>query len=490
LGWGCPQSGYIVSNAATAALLLVCIVWIVLGLRSEAIIGARRILYYINFTATFIFTMAIPDSLKLANKMQSDATTSGWIISALSTGTCVAGVLIWIGNQCMIDGSLQFMRGICLLGACLTVFGTSAFAAMAWSTVNIWSLVAARMLAGLGIGFQTRAGRFFLNRTACGQEIIDLNTTWALWGAFGFGFGPFLQAAQNGFFSATCNAIPKVGQGAEYQGMVIPAIFLLIVAFLFPSNEELREGIPQLQEHNEKSSSLPLSQQVTIVSCLVVCSCFAFCISSLESATAMLLEQNYGMNESAIALLIGLTFMLTLPLKIVFDHVMRMSTRPISVRLIMILCILGCILLREDLGKVLAGGSTQGRVAVILVADILAFPSMFLCSGLVEGVAFRLATTEGTTFSTNNLNIAFTFVPIGLGRSFGPPLARTVIATASGQTAYSLQQLAITSMALVLIELSVLRELRPDARASETKSSGNVGSERPVLQNVEGEASR
>ena len=64
-----------------------------------------------------------------------------------------------------------------------------------------------------------------------------------------------------------------------------------------------------------------------------------------------------GLSERTIAALLGAVFLLTVPLKFCLDGVREKFSRTAHVRLLMLLCVLGCILLREDVGHFLASGS-------------------------------------------------------------------------------------------------------------------------------------
>ena len=103
--------------------------------------------------------------------------------------------------------------------------------------------------------------------------------------------------------------------------------------------------------------------------------------------------------------------------------------------------------------------SDHGRVAVIIFADTLLFPSIFLTGTVIESVGFRLASPEGTLLSTNNYialnNVFSTF----LGRGLGPPTARAILTAASGQTGYASQQLLLSAVAVVLMEGVVIQHL-------------------------------
>ena len=89
----CPQMGYGVSIAATAAIHLAFIGRIVSGRRVEAIIGARRYIQFMGLTQAIVLTMAIPNSLKLTRLVMAEgvqehklAAMSGLVISAQNTG--------------------------------------------------------------------------------------------------------------------------------------------------------------------------------------------------------------------------------------------------------------------------------------------------------------------------------------------------------------------------------------------------------------------
>ena len=111
--------------------------------------------------------------------------------------------------------------------------------------------------------------------------------------------------------------------------------------------------------------------------CLLIISMRTFAIASLEAATAMILEDKFAFGERSVGFLLGISFFTTVPMKLAFDRVKEASTRAIHVRLLMLFAVLGAVLLREDVGQVLACGSTKGRVVVIVLAGMLLFPAMF-----------------------------------------------------------------------------------------------------------------
>ena len=139
--------------------------------------------------------------------------------------------------------------------------------------------------------------------------------------------------------------------------------------------------------------------------------------------------------------------------------------------------ILGCVLLCEYRGELLSGGSNHGRFAVVIFADTLLFSAIFLTGTVIESVGFLLGTPEGALLSTNNYvamsNVAATI----LGRGLGPPTARAILSISWGQTAYSWQQFVASSVAVVLMELTMtdyLHLLDKDFANEFLSSSGDV----------------
>ena len=62
----------------------------------------------------------------------------------------------------------------------------------------------------------------------------------------------------------------------------------------------------------------------------------------------MLLEDKFGLSERAVGLLISVTFIFTVPLKMAFDAAGGIGKQAGSIRLLMFICVIGCVFLRND----------------------------------------------------------------------------------------------------------------------------------------------
>ena len=126
-----------------------------------------------------------------------------------------------------------------------------------------------------------------------------------------------------------------MGRGAEYIGMVQFALFCLVAAASFPSNEEIRDRIVVAENKSSTDESSTASNGQTICVFLAIYTFKNFSISSIESATAMLLEEQFGVGETAVGRLLSLTFLLTVPLKIGLDRLTDSFSREALVRLLL-----------------------------------------------------------------------------------------------------------------------------------------------------------
>jgi hypothetical protein len=113
---------------------------------------------------------------------------------------------------------------------------------------------------------------------------------------------------------------------------------------------------------------------------------------------------------------------------------------------------------------------------------------MYLMGALLEGVALRLAGPEGTFFSTSNIILALALIGNSIGRFLGPPSARAILGTEAGQTTYSLLQLMISLVALMLIELGVATELHKMDTNSEENDLHKGKDETDISRAAEGAA--
>lgn len=461
----CPSTGYGISAALTASVLAPFLISILAGFRSEAIVGARRYCYVSYMIQALIFTMVIPNSLKLSRSMGHDEAMSGWIISSSMAGAVIGNFAVWLQNQLVMNGSLTYMRMVNFLATVLVVLGTCGFAGAAWLPSNIWVLLGARFVAGIGIGINFFAVLYFLNRTAEDREITDLNMIFAILGVVGYSVGPALTSGENEAFEVVCGSA-VAGRTAEYQGMVVCALFLALPTIWFPAHEEFQDRI---QKRNERQPSMMTdSSRLAVVACVGIMCLRNVSLSAIEAGTAMIFEEVLGLNSNLIGLLMGVSCIMTVPLKLLFDHMVKVYSQVNVVRVGLLLCAIGCILIREDVGELLGGKSRAAKVAIIIAADIFMYAPMFLLSGVVNGVAFRLAGPDGTVFSVNNITLAFMFLPGG-ARFIGPPIVRAVLSHSSGQTSYSWLQLVVISLVCVMQEWTVSPKLREFERVEGQK---------------------
>ena len=88
---------------------------------------------------------------------------------------------------------------------------------------------------------------------------------------------------------AVSDTSAKPGRGPEYLAMVVTGVVLFCGAFLFPYSDEVSSLTARTFRRE-----VPTSERITILVCLVIAGFRAFVVSSLEAATAMLLNTEFA----------------------------------------------------------------------------------------------------------------------------------------------------------------------------------------------------
>jgi hypothetical protein len=147
-----------------------------------------------------------------------------------------------------------------------------------------------------------------------------------------------------------------------------------------------------------------------------------FIVSGVEAGTSMILETEFGWSVVNVGLAIGITYLMCIPLKAVHAYVGRrgLLTEWEMFRALMALTFLGAFCFQEFLCKY------APCPFIILVGDALVFPCFYFASGLIDGILMRQVSNEGF-FRQETVILMKVLMVDGIGRTFGPPLARSTM---------------------------------------------------------------
>jgi len=339
-------------------------------------------------------------------------------------------------------------------------------------------LLFGRGLIGMLLGQSLLLMRVMAFKITPVSEVVSLGMCRTFAMAAGTGLGPLLPYA-------VFRVLGSMGDVALLSRtlLLVSAVGLalpLCCTHIFPLNLSLLELAKRREEAKDVSlATASAKPQVAVEACraVVVFNAVSFAllwglmISSLEAASAMILEIEFGFATPTVGLFVALTFLAGLPVMLVLVVVCRVLKFGDAQVCVVVLAAALCasFFLQEQVSAVLSGSRSLSWVPV-LIADALIFSTTYMASGIVDGFA-NACTIPGTWYSQENY-IFFHQLCTTSVRCVGPVVARSLLHI-SGRNSYMTLQFGLT---LGLISLahrirSALVEIsaRDDATESEAK---------------------
>lgn len=444
------------------AIMAVFVAAIVLG-GSYFHIGTtaeRGFLFNMESLYMITYIAFIPESLQLARSLCGNAHFSGWLIAAPVPGDAILSVILWWCFQ--KDASVRVNRWAktCVMGAMIVMFVvTLATAVVMWVHESCqlanrghawpaWVVLLLRFMLGFGsTNFICQQVFTIFTRP---EERPTLNVQLFVACMIGLGLGPAIAGFSHYMlddympYFAVVPAVLSVLQG----------MLLVVMSIGFPSccHESPVEAAAAGQQVHTPSEGL----RWRVAAFLAFTALRGFAVSSLESATAMILEADMSWELPSTCLLIGATFMACIPFKMLYD---RLRAKEVSFctihRSFMFLAIAAACLwfTHSCLGIFGAGRAGLQCWQLLLVGDALFFPTLFLCSGITRGLLMNEVRPAG--FFTRENVILLDLIFNTLGRSLGPPLARCLMTWGSRNT-YALSQVTAIVLAWAFTDHAVI----------------------------------
>jgi hypothetical protein len=308
----------------------------------------------------------------------------------------------------------------------------------------LYLLLVARILTGVGLGLWTQLANMIFKNVTPAAELPWQMVRVVMANMIGIGLGPILA-------SAAAMASPG-GAGFALEGAI--SVIMCVMAMvgltsMFPSldsealDEQINYGTVLKSSKSTGHCSRP---RVLICACLLNVLIRAYCVSGVEVASALLLEESHLWPKSLIGLAMGGTFLLAIPFKTVYDTWKCKYSIGTWMRSLCLLTMVGCCLLFKF--PRVSGWN-------ILIGDAIIFSPMYLCDGLIVGVLLQTSSPTSSAFNANSC-ILWNMLSSSAGRLLGPWLARMWIQN-YGQDAYALTQLAACMTFIAVYELVIRR---------------------------------
>jgi hypothetical protein len=168
----------------------------------------------------------------------------------------------------------------------------------------------------------------------------------------------------------------------------------------------------------------------------------ALCVSSIESATSFILEDEFKWSLHSIGIAVGVALMLGLPVSMLLKAAQHIfSVLDLQAMLgIQILAAAAATLFIPGMGKVFPIGAAglKNDEALVLLADSLMFPSLYIANGYVDGLAMKCC-EEGTLYCVENYLLFNLVAQDAFARFLAPSVTRVVVAHA-GRGCYAAVQ--------------------------------------------------
>jgi len=433
-----------------SAMLIPCClssgVWVILlsmldCLKREEVASPREAavscMMGLQFVGMLTYSLPILHSLDLATAVARDAAWSGQMVGVFALGIMFGGCIIWMFLICWPQLWRRWTRTVLLTGLACSIVGVLLFL----STVLILEtgrqnhsaallLVAARFISGVGQGINAQFNITTLARLTAATERPSRMTTFLFANMMGVGIGPIVAAG--------VQALQPARPGFALLAWV-NLLFLFGMLFWLCRRLPLLEEVPDLLQADANQLMYKISengflrQRIVITGCLMMGGLRGYIVAALEVASAMLFEHSFHWDLRFVGVMIALVFLCCAPVKVLYAiHKDRLTT----VSWIRCFCCLPLC------GTVLLSRANTGSGAMLMLADVLTFPTIYLAEGLALGVLQQNLLPDGSHFADANTSMLYRMLLTnGVGRFCGPWIARWCIQV-GGLNLYFKSQLA------------------------------------------------
>jgi hypothetical protein len=253
----------------------------------------------------------------------------------------------------------------------------------------------------------------------------------------GLGLGPLIAAGAQELEVLSSNHSSSSLFTVGLAQCVVYLYGLIGVVWLYPDIENVPlETDEYMDDHTANSSANHGSHRVLMVAAFVCSFLRAYVLGGLEVATALLLEDNYGWGVRWIGVAIGLTFCTSFLTSKFFD----LSNLNGFVQIGSLCAIIGSLLMSSMACDMLNVTHTQCP-ALLLSGDAIVFSLLYIVESIIHGIAMSHVEPDDSLLNASNVTFMNTVLTDGLGRFFGPWIAR-VLTDNGGQNIYAVQQVA------------------------------------------------
>jgi predicted dehydrogenase len=459
-----------------------------MGSRTERLRFKLQFLSYLDvFWVHLQYSAAIPMAYNLAVDLGLGMTYSGLLIGSFWGAVAFGSLLVAKPFVSQARQSVQRICGLCAMFA-LVVFNlayvTGANPPDSWSWTQdhrALLVLGSRVGSGFAWSIATMVVSCMAVKVTPKTEQVKVEGIRSFFITLGIGCGPLLAVAYSvtpsgqGVVHYTRNQIAfpawvscAVGAGVLlFAWRVIPdseelidqaRVTEAVGRTTAPSKDSIRcaEAAVLGQLAPERAGRAWWKPVVYVVGCLYGVE-RALLTSSLESATALVLQTYFGWSPYEIGRTVGLIFVGAACLILGMVSLRPILGDGVLIKLGSTICILSSLLL-------FWGVNSDPRL--LILADVLIFTAGFVASSVAEGMAMTCA-TSGTWYSVENAWLIRNVLKCNVSRFLGPVLARLAVATDGGQL-YATSQVVLSALACIFCGFLTIAAWKASDEASDS----------------------
>lgn len=394
-------------------------------------------------------SVLIATSITVATRVGDGIGTSGLVVGAFWASYWIGAVSFRFGGGTVASKKLEIVLATALM--MVSTIG-AAFVALRLPPHTIPILCGIQALSGATGAYAAVFREMVRKYVYPPDELMRAVTRRKLCQAIGTSCGPLLSAAAG-------VVIAHPDQGYVAGILVLGPVFVVYIWALhvfYPA--DLSKLV--LNEHSESvvtdERADPVSGDVALnwylVTSMVASILLTICVSFVENVTVAILSTEFNYTFIQGGIFVSFSFFAYPLVDYVYDQVRKDHPEERVFRFGMVSAAIAAVLMSGSLCS--WSGSRRSCLYFILASDMVMFPLLQLCQGILNGWALRYARNDGM-LSATNISIIRVVLSGSVARGCAPWLGRRIIEQ-MGRDSYAIVQILIISCALLLVEVSVI----------------------------------
>lgn len=415
--------------------------------------NARNILFFVQFLQQLAFAGTIVDSYQVAKFFGASPAFSGLLVGLFMTGGAV-------GTSCMMlvlqvrPTVWKNFRAIVLTCQTMDTVGVLLYTLLLYLGVNatgsawIYALAVVRFAWGLGSGVTGQLAGVAITKMTAPHELPEQMQNLQFWQTLGLGLGPLMASISifvHGLVLSNSHPAKLCCAPSTLAGFQLMALCTLWQVCPTRVHAWHSHGTAVSQKRQELSSKV---QVFFLCSCFLLCALRGYAVAGAEVGTAMLLEVSYEWKRHSVGILVSGAFLASIPLRGAYFSIKDWFDIALWIRILSFIAIGGTTLLFSHISRLLPNG------VMLVLADAIMFPSLYLGEGLTRGLMMRFA-KDSTVISANHASF-MAIVLNNVARTIAPWMSRQNISSGKpmeGQDLFAFGQVLCCTLFLLIFEL-------------------------------------